>query len=178
MNDKEPMTNEQPNPEPNSCDGLIKRARDLAIALRESPSRSLSRLLNDETLALQQALADLQIQYSLARDILLDEECFLAATSLPEDEGMFELPSDHDYETRLMLHKVKHRTKGEVYVVGVPIGGAFAGELDAPPVKFLTHQSRVPTGNGWAKRYESGLLLADGIVVSVTCKGGKFSVEY
>lgn len=170
------MTDQPPEPEPNSKEGLIKRARDMALALREAPSRSLARIFSDEMFAMQQALADLQIQNSLARDILLDEE-FANGPPIPEDDGVRELPTDFDYETRVLLHKVKHRPKGEVYIVGVPVGGEFMRGLEGPPVKFTTHQKRVPEGNGWAARHEAGHLLADGITVHVTCRKGVFSVR-
>lgn len=171
----------EPNIDPNSREGLIQRARDMAIALKESPTRSLARIHYDEALALDVARAKLQTEYSHALDVIQSEE-YASAPPPPEDDGVFELPTDRDYEVRVLLHKVKHRTKGEVYIVGAPMGGEFQGPESNPhaalPIKFTTHQSRVPKGNGWAERSTAGNLIAQGITVHVECKEGKFSVSH
>ncbi|MBK9496848.1 MAG: hypothetical protein IPO08_20545 [Xanthomonadales bacterium] len=166
--------------DPNSRDGLVQRARDMAIALKESPTRSLARIHHDEAIALDVARATLQQEYSYALDVLQAEE-YATATPPPEDDGVFELPTDRDYDVRVLLHKVRHRAKGEVYIVGAPMGGEFQGPDDNPhaalPIKFSSHQSRVVKGNDWASRSAAGNLIAQGITVHVECRKGVFSVS-
>ena len=77
------MSEQEPKPEPNSKAGLIARARDIAIELKESPSRSLALLFADESLALQVAMVELQQNYSHALDVLQNEDA-VAAGPPPE----------------------------------------------------------------------------------------------
>jgi hypothetical protein len=173
------MTDEQQQhepPAPNTREDLLHRARLLAISLREAPIRSLTRVHHDELRQLELTQAKLNLEYSYALDVLQSEE-LSTQPPIPEDDGMYELPADHDYQVKLLLEKVTHRTKGEVYVVGYPRGGELWSDPGDPPVKFLTHQQRVPRGNGWAARSAQGMLLADTVHVDVECKGGKFYVR-